>query len=343
VSDSTRRIKDAKGSGGGRLLVIALGGNAIQQPGQDGTFEEQLFNIDGAARRIANLVADGHRAVVTHGNGPQVGNLLIQNELAAKAVAPMPMDVCGAETQGQIGYIFQQCLANHLRRRGTAACVATILTETEVSIGDPAFAKPSKPVGLFYDKKRATELQMEKGFVMREDAGRGWRRVVPSPDPVRQVQTKAIHDLIAAGVLVLCSGGGGVPVVRETSGDYRGVEAVIDKDLAAAVLAANLGADALVILTDVPHVYLHYGTPQQVALGKVGVAEMEAHLAGGQFKAGSMGPKVDASLRFARGGGTSIIANLLDLEAALAGKTGTRITREATAIDRLVGPVAARS
>lgn len=343
MSDSTRPIKNARGSGDGLLLVIALGGNAIQQPGQDGTFEEQLFNIDGAARRIANLVADGHRVVVTHGNGPQVGNLLIQNELAVKAVAPMPMDVCGAETQGQIGYMFQQCLANHLRRRDITTCVATILTETEVSVSDPAFAKPSKPVGPFYDKGRATELQLEKGFVMREDAGRGWRRVVPSPEPVQQVQTEAIHDLVAAGVLVLCSGGGGVPVVRETSGDCRGVEAVIDKDLAASVLAAGLGADALVILTDVPHVYLHYGTPEQVALGEVGLAEMEAYLADGHFKAGSMGPKVDAALRFARGGGISIIANLLDLEAALAGKAGTRITGEVTATDRPVVPAAVGS
>jgi len=327
--------------GVGRLLVIALGGNAIQQPGQDGTFEEQLFNIDGAARQISTLVADGHRVVVTHGNGPQVGNLLIQNELAAKTVAPMPMDVCGAETQGQIGYIIQQCLANHLRRRGVTPYVATILTETEVSTGDPAFARPSKPVGPFYDKERATELQLEKGFVMRNEVGHGWRRVVPSPEPLRQVQTKAIHDLLAAGALVLCSGGGGVPVVRETSGDYRGVEAVIDKDLAAAALALNLGADALVILTDVPHVYLRYGTPQQVALGEVGVAEMETHLANGEFSAGSMGPKVDAALRFARGGGTSIIANLPDFEAALAGTMGTRIADEAAMNERRVAPVPA--
>jgi carbamate kinase len=313
----------------GRVIVVALGGNAILQPGQAGTFEEQLFNVDGAARRIASLVAGGDRVVVTHGNGPQVGNLLIQNDLSAKAVAPMPMDVCGAETQGQIGYILQQCLANHLRRRGAAMCVATILTETEVAASDPAFAKPSKPVGPFYDEQRAMELQTEQGFIMREDAGRGWRRVVPSPEPVCQLQLPAIHDLVAAGVLVLCSGGGGVPVVRQENGDYHGVAAVIDKDLAAAVLAANLQADALVILTDVPSVYLHYGTPEQVALGEVDIPTMESYQAEGHFKAGSMGPKVDASLRFARSGGTAVIANLLELEAALAGKAGTRIVQAA--------------
>jgi carbamate kinase len=309
----------------GHMLVIALGGNAIQQPGQDGTFEEQLFNVDSAARRIANLVAAGNRVVVTHGNGPQVGNLLIQNEAAAKIVAPMPMDVCGAQSQGQVGYMFQQCLANHLRRLDLPAQVATILTETEVSAADPAFAKPTKPVGPFYGEKRARELQLERGMAMREDAGRGWRRVVPSPEPRRQLQAEAIRNLAAAGVIVICSGGGGVPVVREKSGDYRGIEAVIDKDLAASVLAVDVGADTLIILTDVPNVYLHYNTPEQIALGRVGIEEMDDNLASGQFAAGSMGPKVDAALRFARTGGTSIIANLLDLEAALAGERGTLI------------------
>lgn len=321
ISTSTR----SPGSGG-RFLVIALGGNAIQQPGQIGTFEEQLFNIDSAARRIAALVADGHRVVVTHGNGPQVGNLLIQNEVAAKVVAPMPMDVCGAESQGQVGYMFQQCLENHLRRVGMPAQVATVLTETEVSASDQAFERPTKPVGPFFDETRARELQLERGFVMREDAGRGWRRVVPSPEPLHQLQSGAIRDLAATGVIVICSGGGGVPVVREKNGDYRGIEAVIDKDLAASALAIDVGADTLVILTDVPNVYLHYDTPEQVALGDVGLKEMEDNLAAGHFAAGSMGPKVDAALRFARAGGTAIIANLLELAAALAGEGGTRVT-----------------
>jgi carbamate kinase len=312
----------------GKLLVVALGGNAIQQPGQEGTFEEQLFNIDSAARRIAALEAAGHRVVVTHGNGPQVGNLLIQNAMASSQIAPMPMDVCGAETQGQIGYMFQLCLANHLRRLGKAPQVATIVTETEVSADDPAFDNPSKPIGPFYDERRARELQVERGLVMREDAGRGWRRVVPSPEPTGHAQTDAIHELVDSGVLVICSGGGGVPIMRTEHGDYRGVEAVIDKDLAAEVLASHIGADALIILTDVPSVYLHYNTPEQTALTDVSVDEMEKYLAEGQFKAGSMGPKVDAALRFARGGGRSIIANLLDLEEALAGLKGTCIHQE---------------
>jgi carbamate kinase len=323
---------------GGRLLVVALGGNAIQQPGQMGTFEEQLFNVDGAARRIASLVAAGDRVVVTHGNGPQVGNLLIQNELASGMVAPMPMDVCGAQSQGQVGYVFQQCLANHMRRLDLPAQVATIVTQTEDSPADPAFARPTKPVGPFYDESRARELQLERGVVMREDAGRGWRRVVPSPEPLRQLQAGAIRDLAEAGVLVVCSGGGGVPVVRQKSGDYRGVEAVIDKDLAAGVLAAELAADTLVILTDVTNVYLHYNTPEQVALGHVSLDEMAASLAAGQFASGSMGPKVDAALRFVRTGGTSIIANLFDLEAALAGERGTRIGPAADATRSAIRP-----
>jgi carbamate kinase len=309
----------------GRLLVIALGGNAIQQPGQQGTFEEQLFNIDTAARHIAGLEAAGHKVVVTHGNGPQVGNLLIQNEVAASMIAPMPMDVCGAETQGQIGYMFQQCLANHLRRLGKPPQVATILTETEVAADDPAFAHPSKPVGPFYDEKRARELQLEKGFVMREDAGRGWRRVVPSPEPRGHVQLEAIRQLVETGTLLICSGGGGVPSVRTRSGDYSGVEAVIDKDLAAAVLARDLHADGLVILTDVPNAYLRYNTPQQTPLCDVGVDEMQRYLDEGHFSSGSMGPKIEAALRFAREGGRAIIASLSDLDEALLGKRGTSI------------------
>lgn len=308
-----------------RLIVVALGGNAIQQPGQEGTFEEQFFNIDSAARCIADVLVDGYRVVVTHGNGPQVGNLLIQNELGSGVVAPMPMDVCGAESQGQIGYMFQQCLANHLRRREKDTAVATILTETEVSAEDPAFASPSKPVGPFYDERRARKLLLESGFAMREDAGRGWRRVVPSPEPTRLVQTEVICDLVRAGVAVICSGGGGVPVVRHTSGSYHGVEAVIDKDLAAALLAADVGADVLMILTDVPKVYLGYNTPEQLALDKVTIVAMEEYERQGHFKAGSMGPKVNAALRFARCGGTSIIAALLDLGPALRGETGTWI------------------
>jgi carbamate kinase len=303
--------------------VVALGGNAILQPGQVGTFEEQLVNIDTSCRRIARLVTDGHRVVLTHGNGPQVGNILIQNDLATKLVPPMPMDVCGAETQGQIGYMLQQSLHNHLRRLRCGVPVVTILTEVVVDRGDPAFANPTKPVGPFYSEARARELSIEQGWAMREDSGRGWRRVVASPDPREIVQRAAIERELADGALVICGGGGGVPVFRHTDGSLHGVEAVIDKDLAAARIAADLEADVLIILTDVSNVFVDYNTPRQRALEAVTVDELTVLRDEGHFQAGSMGPKVEAALRFARGGGTAAIASLRDVEPALLGQKGT--------------------
>jgi len=307
-------------------VVIALGGNAILQPGQVGTFEEQLVNVDDTCRRIARMVVDGCRVVVTHGNGPQVGNILIQNETAAKLVAPMPMDVCGAESQGQIGYMLEQCLSNHLRRLRAANPVVTLLTETIVDLNDPSFSRPSKPVGPFYSEGKAKEMALEKGFAMREDAGRGWRRVVPSPEPVGIVQLETIAQLVHGGALVICGGGGGIPVHRARDGALHGVEAVIDKDLAASRLALDLGADILMILTDVSKIYLSYRTPEQRALDRGTWMEMAAYAEAGHFKAGSMGPKVDAAIRFARAGGTAIIAELLDALPALKGEAGTWIT-----------------
>ena len=308
-----------------QTVVVALGGNAILQPGQVGTFEEQLVNVDQSCRRIARLVVDGWRVVLTHGNGPQVGNILIQNALAAKLVAPMPMDVCGAETQGQIGYMLQQSLHNHMVKLRLQVPVATFLTEVVVDRRDPAFSSPSKPVGPFYPEARARELAIEQGLVVREDAGRGWRRVVPSPAPVEIVQRPAIADALAAGVLVVCNGGGGIPVVRHRDGSLHGVEAVIDKDLAAARLALDLEADVLLILTDVAAVFVAYKTPEQRALARVTVEEMERHTAAGEFKAGSMGPKVAAALQFARAGGRAVIASLLDVAPAMRGEAGTTI------------------
>lgn len=319
-----------KTSGDGRRVVVALGGNAILQPGQVGTFEEQLFNVDGAMRRIAALVEDGWHVVLTHGNGPQVGNLLIQNAVAAKTVAPMPMDVCGAMSQGQIGYMAAQTLANHLRKRRLDVPVVTLVTQVAVDPKDKAFARPSKPVGPFYSEAEARKMMLEDGLTMREDAGRGWRRVVPSPEPREIVELEAIRDLVEAGVLVVCSGGGGVPVVR-SRGALSGIDAVIDKDLAAALLARELGADALLVLTDVPKAYVHYGTPQQTALDTVTAGEMRAYAAEGHFKAGSMGPKVEACLRFVDAGGESVIASLTEVGPALAGRAGTHIVPDAPA------------
>jgi carbamate kinase len=311
-----------------KTVVVALGGNAILQPGQVGTFEEQLFNIDGAMRRIAALAEDGWRVVLTHGNGPQVGNLLIQNALAARTVAPMPMDVCGAESQGQIGYLAAQTLSNHLKKRKVETPVVCVVTQVAVDPKDRAFEHPSKPVGPFYSEAEARKMMLEEGVAMKEDAGRGWRRVVPSPEPKEIVELEAVRGLVDSGCLVVCSGGGGVPVVR-SRGALSGIDAVIDKDLAAALLARELGAQALLILTDVPRAYVNYGTPEQTALETVSASQMRAYAAEGHFKAGSMGPKVEACLRFVDAGGESVIASLTEVGPAMAGSAGTHIVPDA--------------
>lgn len=306
----------------GETVVVALGGNAILQPRQRGTYGEQLHNVAVAARQVAALVTAGFRVVVTHGNGPQVGNVLIQNERAADVVPPMPLDVCGAQTQGFIGYMLQQCLENEL----AGACpVATLVTQVLVDPADPAFADPSKPIGPFWTADEAQRLMAERGYRMKEDAGRGWRRVVPSPEPVEIVEREAIRALLAAGVLVVAGGGGGVPVIRRI-GNLVGIDAVIDKDLAGMRLATEVQADRFVILTDVPQVMIHYRQPGEQALDTITCSEAEAYLAQGHFAAGSMGPKVRAAVRFVRSGGReAMITALATLEAAVAGEAGTRI------------------
>ena len=325
VDKPAARGSDAK------TVVVALGGNAILQPGQVGTFEEQLVNVDGAMRRIAELVENGWRVVLTHGNGPQVGDLLVQHALAAKDVPPMPMDVCGAMSQGSIGYMLEQTLLNHFRKRNLDVPVVTVLTQVAVSSKDPAFENPTKPVGAFHSEAEAKKMMLEDGHVMKEDAGRGWRRVVPSPKPVEIVPREAIVDMVRDGVCVICSGGGGIPVVRGKDGSLSGIAAVIDKDLAAALLAKEVAADALLILTDVPKAYIHYNTPEQQALGTVSLAEMQAYAAEGHFKAGSMGPKVAACMSFVEAGGTAVIGSLTEVVQAMAGEAGTRIVPEAGA------------
>jgi carbamate kinase len=314
-----RQTPDAK------TVVVALGGNAILQPGQVGTFEEQMVNVDGAMRRIAELVEGGWRVVLTHGNGPQVGDLLVQNALAAETVPAMPMDVCGAESQGEIGYMLEQTLLNHLLRRGLSVPVVTVLTQVAVSPTDKAFDNPTKPVGAFHSEAEAQKMMTEQGYVMREDAGRGWRRVVPSPEPMEIVPREAIVDMVRDGICVICSGGGGIPVVRGDDGSLSGIAAVIDKDLSAALLAKEVSADALLILTDVPQACINYNTPEQQALGTVTLDEMRAYAAEGHFAAGSMGPKVAACMRFVEAGGTAVIGSLTEVVQAMAGEAGTRI------------------
>lgn len=302
-----------------RTAVIALGGNAILQPKQRGTLPEQQANIRAACEQIARVVADGWQVVLTHGNGPQVGNILIQNEEARFVVPAMPLDVCGAQSAGMIGYLFQQEL-----QRQTGRPAVSLVTQVVVDPQDSAFDNPTKPVGPFYTPDKARQMMHKQGWVMKEDAGRGWRRVVPSPQPVRVVEVESIRRLVESGFLVIACGGGGVPVVETLQG-LQGVEAVIDKDLAAQQLAAELGADLLVILTDVPRVYINFGLPTQQALTAVTAAEAEQYLTEGHFRAGSMKAKVEGALRFVQtSGGRAVIASLTQAADAVAGHAGTQ-------------------
>lgn len=306
--------------------MVALGGNAILQPRQRGTYEEQLHNVRLTCAQIASMIELGHEVVLTHGNGPQVGNILIQNEEAAAIVPPMPLDVCGAQSQGLIGYMIQQCLRSELQSRGISKDVVTLITQVLVDPLDIAFSNPTKPVGPFFTEERARRLVAEKGYIMKEDSGRGWRRVVPSPDPKQILEKEVILCLLREGVVVIAAGGGGVPVVREGDG-IRGIEAVIDKDLAGERLAEDVGADMFMILTDVPNVFLDWGKPTQRALRDVDVLSARCYQREGHFKAGSMGPKVEAACRFVENTGrVAVIAALSEALQALKGAAGTRIT-----------------
>lgn len=309
-------------------IVIALGGNALLQAGQKGTVEEQLSNISLACRQLVQIARE-HDLVITHGNGPQVGKILLQNELAQKETPPLPMDVCGAMSQGQIGYMLQQQLSNELARQGLHKEVVTVITRVEVDPADPSFQNPTKPVGSFYTREEASRFMREKNETWVEDSGRGWRKVVPSPQPQAIVEAKTIKRLVDSSCLVIASGGGGIPVVDDGSGGYRGIEAVIDKDLASEILAQMVDAEVLMILTDVPRVFLNYGKPEQQELKEVSARELAAYAAEGHFAAGSMGPKVGAVLRFARKEGRrAVITSLGDAVQALQGSAGTQVTLE---------------
>jgi carbamate kinase len=309
-----------------KLVVIALGGNALLQRSQKGTFEDQYGNVEKTAKKIADLIQQGYRIVLTHGNGPQVGATLLRHDAAKQVVPPFPLDACGAETQGFIGYMIQQALRNELKSRGVDKFVVTLVTRVTVDINDPAFKHPSKPVGPFYSKQEADEMaQRMPGITIKEDAGRGYRRVVPSPDPKIIAERSAIRTLVDAGFVVVSTGGGGIPIVEEGT-RARGVEAVIDKDLAGQRLATLIGAHIFVILTDVDGAYVHYGTQKQELLDEVGTEELTNYLNEGEFKEGSMAPKVKAAIRFVESGGEqAIIAELGKLTEALEGKAGTHV------------------
>jgi len=310
-------------------ILITLGGNAILPARGTGTFDEQCAITRLTMQPIAALIREGVRVVLSHGNGPIVGNILIRNEAAREQIPPMPLDVCGADSQGGIGYMMQQALDNELRRIGIQRPVTTVVTQVVVDERDPAFRRPTKPIGPFYTQERARLLAKEKGWTVTEDAGRGWRRVVASPKPLEVVEITSIRTLVEDGAIVIAAGGGGIPVARQWDGSLHGVEAVIDKDLASSLLARLLGCEMLCIITGVDRVALHYGKPDQRDLACATADELSEYAAAGHFPAGSMGPKVQAAIEFVRGGGREVVitspAKLMD---ALEGTTGTRVRRE---------------
>lgn len=312
-----------------KTYVIALGGNSIIRAGQAGTVEEQFTNLQQTGKQLVGLLGGHNRIVITHGNGPQVGNLLLAVE-AARDVPPLSLDACSAATQGFMGYMIQQSLSNCLREMGLTHNITTVVTQVIVNQHDPAFQRPSKPIGPFYSSAQAGRLKESQGWHMVNDSDRGYRRVVPSPEPLEIQQARIIKSMLDASEIVIAVGGGGVPVIRRPDNSLRGVEAVIDKDLASARLAMDIGADVLLILTAVETVFINFGKPYQKPLRKIVDGEAEVLLKEGQFGAGSMEPKMIASLKFLRSTPAGrhrevIITTPEKTLDALAGKTGTRI------------------
>jgi len=318
-----------------RTAVVAVGGNALLDGGGPATIAEQFAAARRLAPQLCRLVADGWRIVLTHGNGPQVGFIMRRSDLVADIEPGLPqldLDMAVADSQGSLGYILGATLQGELRARGLAQQVVALLTHTVVDPGDPAFEAPTKPIGSFYEEAVARDLAQANGWTVAEDSGRGWRRLVASPQPERIVEQDAIETLVEAGFVVVAAGGGGIPVIEEPDGRLRGVEAVIDKDFASALLARSVGADLLCITTGVDQVAVNYGRPEQRALDVVDVDEARRHLADGQFPAGSMGPKIEAALGFLERGGDAVLITSPDrLADALAGGTGTRIVAAARA------------
>jgi carbamate kinase len=304
-------------------VLLALGGNAMTNAEGRARVEDQIAAAEVAMAAVAALLETGAQVVVTHGNGPQVGNLLVKNELAAAVVPPVPLDWCGAQTQATLGFILMDALDAELARRGVDRRTAALVTRTLVSLEDPGFTKPTKPIGRFLPAEEAA-LLVEHGETWEDRGEKGWRRVVASPEPLEILDAPAVQALVAAGFVVIANGGGGIPVVREADGSLRGIEAVIDKDLGAALLGTSLGAEVLVIATDVPHAVLRYGTPEAEDIGRVQVSQMEAYVAEGHFASGSMGPKVEAACRFVRATGRpSVITDLDSILDAVEGRAGT--------------------
>jgi carbamate kinase len=307
-------------------LVVALGGNAIAPGGTGGTAEEQTYNIARTMKLVAQLIVDGYEVVITHGNGPQVGNLLLKNELAKHVVPAMPLDWCVAQTQATIGYQIITALERELEQLGDLSTVVPVISRVEVAHDDPAWHDPSKPIGPYLTDEAQIREREREGQQFVRDEERGWRRVVASPEPVRLLEPMTIDLLLRAGAVVVANGGGGIPMVRGRDGLLMGVEAVVDKDLSAALLARQLAADQLVILTDVPGVAVDFGRPTQRWLTSTTTTELRTLAAEGHFRRGSMGPKVDAVVRFVgRGDRIAVIAGLDDVVEAVRGEAGTQV------------------
>lgn len=311
-----------------KLAVIAVGGNSLIRDEEHSTVPDQYAAVSATARCISSVIKKGCNVVITHGNGPQVGFILLRSEIARARVHTVPLDSCVADTQGAIGYNFQMALSNEFKKHGIKRDVATIVTQVVVDRNDPAFRDPSKPIGFFYPKNEADERMLKDGWEMMEDSGRGWRRVVASPIPKKIIEIEPIKKLASSGVVVIAVGGGGIPVLRDSRGNLRGVEAVIDKDFASALLASELHAEIFLISTAVEKVYINFGKPDQKALDKISVREAKRYLKQGHFKAGSMLPKIKAAISFLESGGKrAIITNPENIEPAIEGKAGTQIIR----------------
>lgn len=309
-------------------IVIALGGNALQESGKPATAQSQLDVVEKTSEYIADIINAGYDVVLAHGNGPQVGRIVLQNEHSTDITPALPFDVCGAMSQGYIGYHMQQGLEKVLRHRGINKRVATIVTQVVVDKNDPKFQNPSKPIGPFYTEEEAKRIEEEKGYTMKEDAGRGWRRVVASPNPVEIVELDAVKCLIDGGFIAITVGGGGIPVIKDENGNYVGTAAVIDKDLASERLAEDINADALVILTAVETVCINFGKPNQKSLSCINTEEARKYIAEGHFAPGSMLPKVEAAIKFveSKPGRKAIITSLDKAVEALKGESGTTIS-----------------
>ncbi len=315
-----------KNGSGGKVAVVAVGGNSLIKDKDHKTIPDQYYAAALSMHNIAGMIQSGWDVIISHGNGPQVGFILRRSELSRDELHEVPLDYCGADSQGAIGYMFQRALHNEFSKRGIQKQVVAVVTQVLVDQEDPAFDNPSKPIGSFMDESLATARANAEGWAVVEDAGRGWRRVVPSPLPIKIMQRDAIESLVAADFVVIAVGGGGIPVVEHEDGSIFGVEAVIDKDFATALLASQIGADLFLITTAVPQIALNYNQPDQTWIDKMTLAEAKAYMEQGHFAKGSMEPKVQAIINYLEAGGKeALVTDPDNIERALAGETGTRI------------------